>query len=139
MARDKVRNEAGVRECRFLSLCPRGNLIRDRGLQLLSAEWGKGREEETLTTEGGAGRVCGVSRGLHRAYARIRCRCRRGRWCGPRRRNWSCGDQFGIQAWWSRRWEVSAGTPDKRPPGLWFLCARGPQEPPPSWRAAATT
>src|SRR5260370_30057091 len=43
MARDKVRNEAGMKECRFLSLSALRWLNWDRGLQLQSAGRGEGR------------------------------------------------------------------------------------------------
>src|SRR5260370_7869339 len=47
-----------------------------------------GMYQRGLAIDGGdAGRVCGVFRGRHRACARIRRRCRPGRYCRRRRRN----------------------------------------------------
>src|SRR5260370_42674556 len=48
-------------------------------------EWGRICERETTRAGDAAGRVCGVFRGLHRACARIRLRCRPVRYCGRQR------------------------------------------------------
>src|SRR5260370_35321091 len=73
MARDKVRNGAGGKECRFLSLSALWYLNWDKGPQSQNKRKELGREDEILTDGGDAELVCGVSRGLHRACARIRC------------------------------------------------------------------